>query len=140
MEEYEIVREENPGDSAWGIIGQGINEFNTQHAGEEKSKRLCFVVQNSAREVVGGVIALVYWNWLYIDLMWLKDGLRRRGFGHRLLEQVEQEARHHGARHVHLDTFSFQALDFYKKYGYRVFGELADCPAGHTRYYLTKDL
>jgi hypothetical protein len=36
------------------------------------------------------------------------------------------------------DTFSFQALDFYKKHGYVVFAKLNDIPPGHSRYYLKK--
>ena len=45
-----------------------------------------------------------------------------------------------GCKNAHLDTLSFQALDFYKKYGYIVFGQIADLPPGHTRYYLRKTL
>jgi hypothetical protein len=50
------------------------------------------------------------------------------------------EAANGGARSVHLDTYDFQALGFYKKLGYGVFGELDDYPPGHTRYFLTKPL
>ncbi|MBN1956240.1 MAG: GNAT family N-acetyltransferase, partial [Anaerolineae bacterium] len=63
-----------------------------------------------------------------------------RGHGHRLLTAVEDEARRRGAKYAHLDTFSFQAPDFYEQHGYRVFGELEDFPPGHRRYYFTKRL
>jgi len=53
---------------------------------------------------------------------------------------AEDEARHRGAKNAYLDTFSFQAPDFYKKHGYRVFGELQDFPPGHQRHFLTKRL
>lgn len=53
---------------------------------------------------------------------------------------AEDEARKRGAKHAYLDTFSFQALDFYRKYGYEIFGELQDFPVGHQRYYLVKQL
>jgi hypothetical protein len=39
-----------------------------------------------------------------------------------------------------LDTFSFQALGFYEKLGYRIFGELGDVAGGHKWYFLKKDL
>jgi GNAT superfamily N-acetyltransferase len=84
----------------------------------------------------GGVIGAVFWDWLYIDLMWLPEGLRGRGLGRELLQSLEEEARKQGARHVFLDTFSFQAPGFYQKHGYEVFGELPGFPAGHTRFYL----
>ena len=138
MEEtYQIVYVEKP---EWNIIGQGITDFNTQQAGDDRGQNLCFVVRGAEQTVLGGVIAAVYWDWLYINLMWLREDLRGQGYGGRLLAQVEAEARRRGARHAYLDTFSFQAPEFYKKYGYRVFGQLADFPAGHTRYFLSKEL
>ena len=45
-----------------------------------------------------------------------------------------------GATLAHLDTFDFQAKDFYLKHGYEVFGILDDCPKGHKRYYMKKVL
>jgi hypothetical protein len=34
----------------------------------------------------------------------------------------------------------YQALDFYRKYGYTIFGQLDGLPPGHARYYLRKTL
>lgn len=136
-EEYQIVYVDEP---AWGIIGGGISEYNEQQAGDDKSQRVCFVLQSPDEKVVGGVIGIVYWDWFSLDLMWIEEEFRGRGYGHRLLTLAEDEARKRGAKNVHLDTFSFQASDFYKQHGYEVFGELQDFPAGHQRYYMTKQL
>jgi len=57
-----------------------------------------------------------------------------------LLKYVEDEAKTIGARLVRLDTYDFQTKDFYLKHGYEIFGVLEDCPKGHKRYYLKKDL
>jgi len=139
-EAYEIVYVEKPEEAAWGIIGQGLQKFNVQIAGEEQFQRLCFAVRNSKQEIVGGALGELYWEWFHLDLMWLKEDLRGRGLGHRLLQAIEDEARRRGAKNVFLDTFSFQAPEFYQRHGYRVFGELADFPPGHRRYFLTKRL
>lgn len=136
-EEYQIVYKDEP---EWGIIGGGIQDYNTQHAGDDRGKHLCFVLQAPDQEIVGGVIGATHWDWFHIDLMWVKDEFRGRGYGYRLLTIAEDEARQRGAKNAYLDTFSFQALDFYKGHGYRVFGELQDFPLGHQRYYLTKQL
>lgn len=137
---YTIVYDEHPEQSAWGIIGSGIHEYNNQQAGDVHSQVLCFTIQGPGQEIAGGVIAQVYWDWLYIDLMWMKPELRGHGYGSQLLLLVEDEARKRGAKHAHLDTFSFQAPGFYEKHGYRVFGELPDFPQGCQRYFMTKDL
>lgn len=136
-EAYEIVSVENP---EWGIIGQGITAYNTAQAGNDNGQNLCFVLRGPDEVVVGGIIGATYWNWLYVDLMWLKEEFRGQGYGSRLLELAEEEARQRGAKNAYLDTFSFQAPDFYKKHGYEVFGELADFPAGHRRFFMRKQL
>ncbi|MFN2241226.1 MAG: GNAT family N-acetyltransferase [Anaerolineae bacterium] len=136
-EELQIVyREEAP----WSIIGGGINSYNAQQAGPDNSQVVCFVLQSPDETIVGGVIGVVYWDWFSLDLMWMEEAYRGQGYGRRLLALAEEEACKRGARHAHLDTFSFQAPGFYEKHGYEVFGELADFPAGHQRYYMRKEL
>jgi GNAT superfamily N-acetyltransferase len=136
-EEYSIVSVDKP---EWGTIGQGISNFNEQQVGDDNARNLCFVLRAPDQEIVGGVIGATYWDWFHLDLMWIKEELRGRGFGHRLLTLAEDEARQHGAKKAFLDTFSFQAPDFYQQHGYQVFGELQDFPSGHQRYFLKKQL
>jgi len=139
-DEYQLNFVEKPEDSAWGIIGRGLSNYNQEQAGDQKFQRLCFVLHTPDREIVGGVLGEIYWGWFHLDLLWVKDDLRGRGYGRRLLIAAEKEAQQRGAKNVFLDTFSFQAPDFYKKHGYKVFGKLGDFPTGHQRYFLTKQL
>ena len=125
---------------AWEVIGGGLSDFNTQQAGDDEGKNLCFILQTPDEEIVGGVIGATYWDWLYVNLMWVREDLRGQGFGEQLLEKAEAEARRRSAKRSYLDTFSFQAPAFYKKFGYEEFGRLEDFPAGHTRYFLVKTL
>lgn len=124
----------------WGIIGGGISEYNTEQAGDDHGKNLCFVLRAPDEEIVGGVIGATHWDWFYVNLMWIKAEHRGLGYGHQLLTLAEDKARERGAKHAYLDTFSFQALEFYQKFGYEVFGELKEFPPGHQRYYLKKEL
>ena len=124
-EKLQIVSVEKPD---WGVIGGGIHHYNKEQAGDNNFERLCFVLSSRNQAIVGGVIADTHWEWLYIDLLWINDELRGRGHGHRLLTLAEEAARELGAKNAYLDTFSFQAPEFYKKHGYEVFGELHDFP------------
>ena len=139
-EEYNIVQVAKPDDSAWEFIGGGIHRYNIQKAGDDQGKQVCFILYEPNQEIAGGLIGETHWGWFYINLMFVKDELRGRGYGHRLLTLAEDEARKLGAKNVYLDTFSFQAPDFYKKHGYQIFGELKEFSVGHHRYYLTKQL
>ena len=135
--EYTITLLNEP---AWQVIGGGIRDYNIKQAGEGHEKSLCFAIQTQDGTVVGGIIGETHWNWLFINLMWIREELRGRGYGHQLLLAAEAEGRKRGATSAYLDTFSFQAPDFYQKHGYQVFGVLEDFPPGHKRFYLTKQL
>ncbi|MCL2527580.1 MAG: GNAT family N-acetyltransferase [Defluviitaleaceae bacterium] len=92
-------------------------------------------------EVIGGILSEVYcWNILGIDVLWVKDEHRNKGYAKVLVNYVEDEARKMGCKISHLDTFDFQAKELYEKLGYTVFGVLEDCPEGHNRYYMSKKL
>ncbi len=136
-EAYQIEKLDTP---AWEVIGGGISDYNTQQAGEDNGKNLCFVLKTPEGEVAGGVVGATHWDWLYVNLMWLQEDLRGQGYGKELLSLAEDEARQRGAKFSYLDTFSFQAPEFYKKQGYEIFGQLDDFPTGHQRYYLKKTL
>jgi ribosomal protein S18 acetylase RimI-like enzyme len=63
-----------------------------------------------------------------------------RGYGKKLLEMAEDFAIERKCKLVKLDTFSFQAPEFYKKQGYEVYGTVENFPEGFNHYYLLKRL
>lgn len=106
---YQIVNVDDPEESAWGIIGRGDRAYNEQQAGHNKLQRVCFVLRGPDEAIVGGVLGEAYYSWLFVELLWVKDELRGRGYGHHLLTTVEEAARLHGATQAYLDTFSLQS-------------------------------
>lgn len=96
---------------------------------------------NANGEIIAGCVSRMYcWNVLYIDILWVDENYRHQGLGSKLLEYVENTAKEKCCCLIHLDTFDFQAKDFYLKHGYEIFGILNDCPKGHCRYYLKKNI
>ena len=104
-------------------------------------QRLDFTAQDSDGKLMGGIQAMmVNWGILQVDLLFVFEEYRKWGIGAQLLHYVEDMARKSGCYMSHLDTFDFQAKDFYLKHGYKVFGVLENAPRGHQRYYLSKEL
>ncbi|OPZ82233.1 MAG: putative acetyltransferase [bacterium ADurb.Bin425] len=89
---------------------------------------------------MGGLIGETLWGYLHVRLLAVDQSLRGRGFGRQLMESAHAEALQRGCHGVYLDTFSFQAPDFYQKLGYEIYGRLDDFPKGHCRYFLRRSL
>lgn len=99
-----------------------------------------YVIKNNGI-VVAGIRSCFYLNeCLAINSLFVDEQYRHQGLGSFLLNKVETEVKELGAKLVHLDTFDFQAKDFYLAHGYEIFGILENCPKGHKRYYLKKIL
>lgn len=75
-----------------------------------------------------------------VDILWVDENYRGQGYGSRLLIEVEKIAKDKGCTFIKLNTFSFQAPDFYKKHGYKVIAAIDNAPKGHKHYYLIKEL
>ena len=126
------------------FIDNKIVEYNNQQVPFTQSEpfiSLNYAIQDDNGLIIGGITAASYcWNILYISVLWVDASYRNHGYGSQLLNKVEQEAKKMGCTLAHLDTFDFQAKDFYLKYGYEIFGVLDDCPPGHTKYFMNKKL
>jgi ribosomal protein S18 acetylase RimI-like enzyme len=135
-----LIHNDDPDDAMVATVGKGIRAYNIQQAGENNRQRLCFFLLGPDDRVVGGLVGATYWNYFYLELLWVEEAVRGLGHGRRLVEQAEEKARNRGAQYAYLDTFSFQAPGFYEKLGYEVFGELPEFPPGQRRYFYFKAL
>lgn len=99
------------------------------------------VIRNEEGEIIAGVNSMIYcWRVLAIDVLWVKEAYRKMGYGTQLLQELEKVAKEEKCSMIHLDTFDFQAKGFYEKNGFEVFGTLENCPPGHARYYMKKEI
>ena len=131
---------DNPRSAEVAAIRRGLREFNTSHAGNDNHRRVTVFLRDQSGTVVGGLLGGTYWGYLYLEALWIPEAWRHQGYGKQLLELAEAEARRRGCTRAHLDTHSFQAVDFYRKHGYVIVGELPDLPLESSRYLMTKVL
>lgn len=125
------------------LIDNKIVEFNKDQVPFTQKETPLFrnYVIKEDDKIIAGINACIYhWGILYIDVLFVDENHRGKNLGRQLLEHVENEAKAMGAYLSHLDTFDFQAKDFYLKHGYDIFGTLENCPPNHNRYYLKKEL
>ena len=91
-------------------------------------------------ELVAGAHGYICWNWLDVSLLWVASSQRGRGLGSRVLKAFEDAGRDKGCVYAHVNTFSYQAPEFYERHGYEAYAELPDFPPGYRRIYFRKQL
>lgn len=139
MELY-ISNERNS--AAKSYVRDKMFEFNSMHFPEALKGRYQEVnvfLKNADGELFGGIIGEICWNWLEVHYIFVSEELRNLGYGTKLLAEAEKMAKEKKCDFIKLDTLSFQALDFYVKQGYEVYGVIENA-GGHTHYYLKKNL
>ena len=122
------------------MIREALFEFNREKVGDDGHTPLNIVEYDADGNIIGGIIGGTYWGWMYVDILWVHEDHRGKGIGTKLLTEAETEAKARGCHHVHLDTMSWQAPDFYKKQGYSILGIIYDIPDGYKKYLLMKAL
>ena len=121
-------------------IREALKQYNNESVGEDGHTPLNIVEYDENGNIIGGIIGGTYWGWMYVDILWVHENHRHKGIGSKLLIEAEKEAIRRGCHHVHLDTMSWQAPEFYKKLGYEIIGILSDIPNGNQKYLLMKTL
>ncbi len=122
------------------VIFQGLLQYNLPRIEDKNPKDLGVYIRDENGELLAGLTANTHGNWLTIKYLWVSEELRSQGVGSRILKQAEEEAKKRGCKYSFLDTFSFQAPEFYKKYGYKEQFALNNYPVTGKRYYFTKNL
>jgi GNAT superfamily N-acetyltransferase len=139
MNSYEIRIEDKAAPEDLQALWRNLYEFNVVQTGQH-GQFISVFLRDSEGQIVGGAHGWTAFGWLHIDVLWLREDLRRKGMGRQVLEATEQEAKKRGCKFAELETFSFQALGFYQRNGYTIFGELGHIAGEHRWYFLKKDL
>jgi GNAT superfamily N-acetyltransferase len=140
MANYRISVDDTPAEADIRQIIQYLVSYNNTKAEKENWQALAVFIRDERCKIVGGLNGYTHWSWLYISHLWIAGKLRGRGYGTELVSRAEQVAIKRGCQHAYLDTYDFQALSFYQKLRYQVFGVLHHFPLGHARYFLQKSL
>ena len=140
MNDVKIEVRRDPPAEEIDLIFNGLVEFNESQVGDARFKEFGIFASGQSKATIAGLLGHTLWNGFFISTLWVTEAVRRKGIGRQLLARAEELAVQNGCDHIHLDTFDFQARDFYEKNGFHLFGTIEDYPIGHKRYYLIKKL
>ena len=134
------VRLENKESHKAQEIGDLIRAYNRSKREEAESEPLNFYVEDEKGNLMAGLVAETFGNWLEIEYLFVKEELRGQGIGSKLLQQAESEAKKRNCRFAFVNTYQFQEPDFYINHGYKEVFTLQDYPYTGQRFYYQKDL
>lgn len=138
--DYQVKVESEPDPTDMHALVKGLVAFNASQTDGEQQNNLLVTVRDDTGALMGGLLGATYLGWLTIQIVWLDDAARGKGYGSELMDLAEREAVRRGCPRAFVETLSFPALPFYEKCGYSVHSCLPDFPPGGARYSLTKQL
>ena len=134
------IRLENTESQKAQEIGNLIRSYNRSKRETAESEPLNLYIEDEQGQLLAGLVAETFGNWLEIEYLFVKEDLRGQGIGSQLLQRAESEAKKRNCRYAFVNTYQFQATDFYQKYGYKEVFVLKDYPYSGQRHYYQKDL
>ncbi len=136
---YKVVVDYVPSDADNAVVTEGIIASNENIVGE-RDKAFSIFLKNDSGKVFGGIQAFLDTESIYIDVLWVEKSLQKQGYGTKLLAAAEGEAIENGCIFSLVDTWDFQAEEFYLKNGYERIGEIKNYWHGHAKIFLRKKL
>ena len=138
MSELKFEIKDNPGSEEQKIIRDGIIGFNQSIINDKPNCFNIFIKQNE--KIVGGAIIYQHRDALYIDVLWCMEECRRKGIGSKLMGMIESKAQNKSIKKLFVDTYAFQAQEFYKKHGFKIISCAPEYLLGHDRIFMRKDI
>ncbi|WP_182032966.1 GNAT family N-acetyltransferase [Vibrio diabolicus] len=131
----------NPDQTDLDFVREGIRSYNRMHLPEGEMHAVGCFAKDENGKIMGGLTGEMFKNTVFVEFLWVDAESRTSGLGSQLIAMLEQKVKPHGVTHVYLDTYSFQALDFYLKLGFEKVGQYSGYPAkGIHKYFLQKEI
>lgn len=138
MNSIEYSIENNPAASDDKVIRNGIVDFNAQIIKEKSSHFSVFAKDGT--QIIGGALIWEHSDALYIDVLWCNEQYRKQGIGTTIITMIDDAAKNKGLPKIFVDTYEFQAQDFYKKHGFYCIGTIPKYLKDYDRIFMRKDV
>lgn len=115
----EVEYKENLDEEIYEIIDEEFNKFATKNGIICNYKSFAFVAKEESK-IIGIITGNSYYKEVHISDLIVLEQYRNKHIGSKLMETVENYYKNKGYENINLTTYGFQALEFYKKCGFKV--------------------
>lgn len=136
---YKINYESNPKNEDIQILYDGLKNYMLAKRNLKPISFFGYFIKDDNDKIVGGCNGDILYGCLYVGTLWVAESLRGHGYGTKLMQSAEKLARENGCHFMAVNTMDWEALDFYKKLGFRVEFERRGFDNDSIFYFLRKD-
>lgn len=121
LENLRIVKKmKEDGNECEDILLRGLNEESKKIKKFDPIISFCFSLENEENQILGGINGISYYGCLYIDMLWINNSLREKGWGTKLMQEAEAFGKNSNCSFSTVNTMDWEALGFYQKLGYEI--------------------
>lgn len=119
-------------------IEDQLSAFDEQYITYKLDGSIQIGIEEDGKIVAGLDACMTAFKILYVSTVFVEEAYRRKGYGTRLIQEMERRAKELGANTIRLDTFSWQGKEFYEALGYQVVGYYENATDGYEEYFFLK--
>ncbi len=99
---------------------KGLEEYELKNGIGVNYTPFAFILYDDKNDVIGVLDAFSSYSCIHIKDLWIDKAHRGKGYGKKLLTELENHFKGKGFHNINTVSCAFQAPDFYKKCGYKV--------------------
>lgn len=121
-------------------IENRLNAFDENYIKYKMDGCIQIGIEEDQKLIAGLDACITAFKILYVSTVFVDENYRRKGYGMRLLREMEKRAIEMGVNMIRLDTFSWQGKEFYEALGYEIVGSYENTEDGYAEYFFLKRL
>lgn len=134
-----IIYEKHTKSEDTDVLFQEIMAYAKQQRDHDPLEPFAFFIRDENNQIKGGCNGNIGYGWIYVDQLWIDETFRGKGYGTTLMQMAEKLGMDKNCVAAAVNTMDWEALDFYKKLGFRIEFERHGLAKNSIYYYLRKD-
>lgn len=119
-------------------LEEALEKYDEKHITYSLDGRISIGIVEDGEVVAGLDACMTCFKILYVSTVFVDEAYRRKGYGRKLITELEKRAKGLGANTIRLDTFGYQGKDFYISLGYEQAGFYRNDEDDYEEYFFIK--
>ncbi|HCX3367513.1 GNAT family N-acetyltransferase [Fluoribacter dumoffii] len=130
---------ENPDPDDVQILTNGIKAYAKQEKGFESLDFFACFIRDADNSIVGGCSGGTLYGGLHVDNLWVSESIRHQGWGTKLMQKALKYGNEKDCAFATVNTMDWEAIEFYKKLGFKLEFERHGFQKNSIFYFLRKE-